>query len=248
MDFPETHWSVLARASLDGGPAAEEALERFCRSYRPAVLDFIRWTGVPAQDAEEVAQEFFLRLLASRAWRRAEPTQGRFRSFLLGALKHHIADLRRRGSAGKRGGGQLPVSLDELMESGMEFVPGIPDDAADQFDRDWAVRIVENALGAVALEARDSGRAAAFERLVPFLPVATDPPSYEALAESLGMSVPAAKSEVHRLRARFRNALRAEVARTVSAPHEIDIEMRHLHSVLAGAGFRNPGSGETRGR
>jgi hypothetical protein len=107
---------------------------------------------------------------------------------------------------------------------------------------------VENALEAVAVEARDSGRAATFERLVPFLPVATEPPSYEVLAQSLGMSVPAAKSEVHRLRARFRNALRAEVARTVSAPHEIDVEMRHLHSVLAGVGFRNPDSGETRGR
>lgn len=243
MEFPDTHWSLLARASLNGGPAAEEALERFCRSYRPPVLDFLRWSGVPSQDAEEVAQEFFLRLLASRAWRRAEPNQGRFRSFLLGALKHHLADARRRRGAAKRGGGTEDLSLDALLDEEASSLPDVAPDAAEHFDRDWAVQVVENALEAVGAEARATGREAAFERMLPFLPVGLEPPSYERLADGLGMTVAGAKTEVHRLRGRFRAAIRAEVARTVSAPHEIEEEMRHLHSVLGGAAFRHGPAG-----
>jgi RNA polymerase sigma-70 factor (ECF subfamily) len=245
LEFPDTHWSLLARASLNGEPAAQEALDRFCRSYRPAVLDFVRWCGTPPQDAEELAQEFFLRLLSSRAWRRAERSQGRFRTFLLGALKHHLADARRRRDAAKRGGGEAPLSLDEMLETESEPAVDLPEGAAAIFDRDWAVQVVENALEHVAAEARTAGRAAQFDQLVPFLPVGVEPPSYEVLAVDLGLTVGGAKSEVHRLRQRFRAALRAEIARTVSAPHEIDEEMRHLHSVLGSPGFESRPRTET---
>jgi RNA polymerase sigma-70 factor (ECF subfamily) len=245
LEFPDTHWSLLVRASLNGEPEAQEALDRFCRSYRPAVLEFIRWCGIPAQDAEEMAQDFFLRLLSSRAWRRAEQSQGRFRTFLLGALKHHLADARRRREAGKRGGGAVPHSLDELMETESEPALELPADAESVFDRDWAVQLVENALGNVATEAQSQGHADRFGALVPFLPIGMEPPSYDALAARLNLTVGAAKSEVHRLRQRFRMALRAEIARTVGAPHEIDEEMRHLHAVLGFPGFDSRVRGET---
>lgn len=233
-------------ASLNGEPAAQEALDRFCRSYRPAVIEFVRWCGHAPQDAEELAQEFFLRLLASRAWRRADRSQGRFRSFLLGALKHHLADARRRSGAEKRGGGLAATSLDELIDTDAEPRDlQLPDGAEQVFDRDWAVQVVENALNHVAHEVEEAGRTEHFSRLVTFLPIGAEPPSYEELATDLGMTVGGAKSEVHRLRQRFRAALRAEIARTVSAPHEIDVEMAHLHAVLGHPGFDSTKSSET---
>ncbi len=248
MEFPETHWSLLARASLNGEPAAQEALDRFCQSYRPAVVGFVRWCGHQPQDAEELAQEFFLRLLASRAWRRADRSQGRFRSFLLGALKHHLADARRRATAEKRGGGVAATSLEDLI--GTDAEPRdlkLPEGAEHEFDRDWAIQVVENALDQLTREVERGGRREHFNRLVPFLPIGAEPPSYENLADDLGMTIGGAKAEVHRLRQRFRTALRAEIARTVSAPHEIDVEMAYLHSVLGHPGFDSGKKLETPG-
>jgi RNA polymerase sigma factor (sigma-70 family) len=231
-------------ASLNGGTASREALNEFCLRYRPVILEFVQFSvsDHTQDDPEDVTQEFFLRLLESRAWKRADRARGRFRSFLLGALKHHLADRYRRRQAGKRGAAVTHLPFNEFEEavSGEEPLSVSVADAV--FDRSWALTMVENALESVAGALDAAGQGDRFKRLAVFLQAGSDNPPYDQLAPVLGLTVAGVKTEVHRLRKRFRQALRTEVARTVSAPHEIDTELAYLHSVLATTD--RPGAGE----
>jgi RNA polymerase sigma factor (sigma-70 family) len=239
LSFPTTHWSVLSAASLSGSTEARQALERLCDEYRPAVLEFLRCQGGSGEDPEDVTQEFFARLLTARAWKRANRSKGRFRSFLLGALKHHLADVHRRRQAGKRGGQAEHIPWEELGE---DFELGQDEAKPDLdrvFDRSWAETIVSNALEQTAQEMERAGEAERFLVLAVYLQAEESGPSYEQAASSLGTTVAGVKSEVHRLRKQFRLALRHQVARTVSAPHEIDGELTYLIEVLSASGSAN---------
>ena len=232
--FPTTRWSVLAAATLSGDVAGREALSRLCLDYRGPVVAFLRTRGFREEEAQDHTQEFFLRLLESRAWKRAERARGRFRTFLLGALMHTLAHARDRAGAEKRGGGNPVLSLDDLSANGFD-APAISPEATTEFDRAWAFGLMEAALAGVEREFREDNRAKEFVALRRFLPGPEAPPSYDAVALELDRSLGWVKSEIHRLRQRFRQALRAEVARTVSAPHEIDAELAFLRSILMGA-------------
>ncbi len=235
MPFPTTQWSLLAEASLSGDAEARGALARLCESYRPPVVAFLLQRGYPAGAAEDSTQEFFLRLLESRAWKRADRAQGRFRTFLLGTLMHVVGRVREREGAECRGGGVFIGSLDELGENGFE--PAAAVEQGDQvFDREWAGQLMDAALAGVARPYLEGGREGEWQVISRFLPGAGATPGYEEAAAQLGLSLPALKTAVHRVRQRFREELRAGVARTVSAAHEIDEELAYLHRVLSSPG------------
>jgi RNA polymerase sigma-70 factor (ECF subfamily) len=161
---------------------------------------------------------------------RADPFRGRFRSFLLGALVRFLADVRDRHLALKRGGRLAHISLEEWSETGPHSVH--PPDFVLAFDRGWAVALLEAALARVRAEYAAENKADQFLALVRFLPGAGAPPPYEEGARESDLSLPAFKSELHRFRMRIRTALREDIAQTVSAPHEIEVEFGHLREVL----------------
>ncbi len=231
MYFPTTHWSLLARATLTGETAGRQALEDLCRRYWSPLHEFIRARGYNQSEAEDLTQEFLLHLLEHSTLKKADRLRGRFRSFLLGALSRFLGDELDRRQAQKRGGGAAHVSLDESAE-----VAGAAGPGAVFFDREWALVILENALRTVQVEWEAGQGQTRFAVLCRFLPGSLETPSYEEAAAQLGLGLPALKSELHRLRQRFKAVVRQEIAATVSAPHEIDEEMDHLQQVLMDKG------------
>ena len=228
MFFPTTQWSVLAKAALDGETQAESALEDLCRRYWSPLREFIRLRGYPEAEAEDLTQGFLLHLLEHSTLKKADRLQGRFRSFLLGALVRFLADERARRLRQKRGG-QIPHL--SLEQQAFEMAT-TPDPGTIEFDREWAVVVLENAVRALQSEYAANQREKQFAVLRQFLPGASESPSYETACSQLGLSLPAFKSELHRLRRRFKMVVVLEVASTVSAPHEVDEEMAHLQQVL----------------
>lgn len=233
MAFPTTRWSLLAQATIHGDLAANAALAEFYRRYREPVVGFIARQPRQETQAEDLAQEFFLHLIQGSALRRADRARGRFRSFLLGALVRFLARERERAEAEKRGAGAAAVSLDAAAPCHDELT--VPADIAAAFDREWARDLILRARGEVEAAWRAKEGMREFAVLREFLPGATATPPYEAAAEQLGWPLARLKTEVHRLRRQFRDQVRAEVALTVDAPHEVDAEMSHLRAVLAGA-------------
>lgn len=232
--FPTTHWSLLAKASLDGNTEGRKALEELCRRYWEPVRQFIRNRGVSEAEAQDLTQDFILHVLEKSVFSRADRLQGRFRSFLLGALVRFLSDKADRRDALKRGGGVPHISFDS--DDPTARVPSASNQDASVFDREWALTILETAFDRVRHEYSAAARDGAFVVLKSFLPGATKPPSYEQAARQMGVTVAAFKSEVYRMRQRFRSVLREEVAQTVSAPHEIDAEIAHLQQVLMDPG------------
>jgi len=231
--FPTTHWSVLAVATLNGDSAGRAALAKICAEYRSPVINFLRSRGHSAEVSEDLAQEFFMHLLESAAWKRADRARGRFRTFLLGALMHVLDHRREHEQAKKRGGGLAVESLDALVESGLEPT-AIPPEVGRVFDREWALSLVEGALAGLEQEFTNEPRDAEnYLILKRFLPGTPQRLSYEAAAETLGVPLATAKTWVHRVRRRFRERLRTAVAVTVSAPHEIDEELIYLRQILS---------------
>ncbi len=247
MQFPTTRWDELARASLHGDAAARQALDEFCRRYWEPVNAFIRWKGHAAADAADLTQDFFLNFVETRSWRRADRERGKFRTFLLGALTHRLAKAYAHQARLKRGGDSPPVSLEETSDGAVQrmMLPSVPPADAAHFDREWAVRVLAVALMATREDYAAKGKGRLYETLRVFLTATCTPPSYEAVAAELGMGLGAVKSEIHRLRQALRTALRAEIGRTVSAPHEIDDEVRHLRKVLANYAEDFDAAGET---
>ena len=232
MYFPTTHWSVLAQASMSGESGARKALEDLCHRYWSPLKQFIRSRGYNEAEAEDLTQEFLLHVLEHSTLKRADRQVGRFRSFLLGALSRFLADAYDRRQAQKRGGGVSHISV-EAHEPKLE-IPAEGNEIA--FDREWALVILENALKGVTQEWQGPEAESRFAVLRRFLPGALETPSYEAAAAQLQLSVPALKSELHRLRQRFKALVRQEIANTVSAPHEIEQEMSYLQQVLMDRG------------
>ena len=236
MNFPTTNWTLLAEATLRGESSQAKSLSSLLEQYRPPVVHFLRQRGNNPQESDDLAQDLFLELLQSQAWRRVDRTKGRFRSFLLGVLMHVITRERRRNCAEKRGAGHLGLSLDELGEEGIELESPRTQDV-ELYDRQWALQLVNCALTDVETKYLASGKQHEWHVLVRFLPGAGEVPTYESAAADLAMKLPTLKSTVHRIRQQFRESLRQAVARTVSAAHEIDDELAYLHRVLCSPGL-----------
>jgi RNA polymerase sigma factor (sigma-70 family) len=229
MYFPTTQWSLLARASLNGETTAREALEELCRRYWSPLHQFIQSRGHSESEAQDLTQDFILHLIEHSSLKRADRLRGKFRSFLLGALVRFLANDYKRRRAQKRGAGEVHLVLDDNPD----LACAIPPDAV-LFDREWAEALLENAMRLV--ESEYDTRKGEFAVLRRFLPGSLEVPTYEEAAAQLRLSLPALKSELHRLRLRIRDAVRDEIASTVSAPHEIDEEVAYLHEVLMDKG------------
>jgi RNA polymerase sigma factor (sigma-70 family) len=230
-EFEETHWSVVLTAGLKDTKRADEALARLCQTYWPPLYSFVRRRGYSPHDAQDLTQDFFARLLEKGLAAAADPKRGRFRSFLLTSLKNFLANKWDRAQAQKRGGGAVILSWDaEAVEALYAREPASPVTPEVSYDRLCALTLMEQAME--KLERENVERAAQFARLKDFL---TSPPTaggYDAIAVDLQMPAGSVAVAVHRLRARFRQLLRAEVAQTVATAAEVDDELRHLCEAL----------------
>ncbi len=234
MHFPTTHWSLLAKATLDGETKSRAALEELCRRYWRPLNDFIQSRGHSAAEADDLTQAFLLHIIERSVFRRADQRRGRFRSFLLGALSRFLGDERDRRAAQKRGGQAVHMSLEE--EGAEEAIGVVSTEESFRFDRAWAVTILRASLALAQDEYRMEGRETLFASLSSFLPGTNQTPSYDQAAAICGLSPAAFNSELHRLRRRVRELTRDEVMQTVSAPHEIEEELEHLKRVLMDRG------------
>jgi len=227
--FPNTRWSLVAAA---GTPRSEqerrEALESLCRSYWYPVYAFIRHQGREAEEAKDLTQEFFLGVLGGSFFSRAAQEKGRFRNFLLGAVKHYLSDSSDRERAWKRGRGAplLPFDFD-FGESAYLCEPSHGETPERIFQRKWARAVLDRAVGNLREEFVNDGKSDRFERLKGFLG-GSGPVKVAELAQEFGVSEPALKSSIHRLRMRYRDLLRDEVAATLDNPAEVDEELRFL--------------------
>jgi RNA polymerase sigma-70 factor (ECF subfamily) len=232
--FPDTHWSLVLVAAHDGQPEAQNALASLFRSYWYPLFAHLRGRGHSQHDAEELLQSFFVHLFENQTLTRADRVKGSFRGFLIGCLKYFLADQLERAGAYKRGGHTKIISIDAQAAESRLLEDTSADPASDverAFDRRWARLIMERALA--ELEMLYTARPDVYPALKGFLTL-TDESRYQDVAAALNVSPSVVKTTVHRMRKQFREFLRREVAMTVSAPHEIDDELRHLVQVLAG--------------
>lgn len=222
---------MLAEATLHGDASGQASLARLCEQYRRPVVAYLRARGLGPEEVEDVAQDFFLKLLETRVWKRADPARGRFRTFMLAVLNNLLLHRVRHEARQKRGGNVETDSLDWLSEEGLEVAMPEPVDAA-AFDREWALTLVHDAVATVAKEYERRRAGAEFAVLRQFLPGPTTPPSYETAAAELHTTETAMRTAVSRLRTKFREVLREAVSLTVNAPHEVDDELRYLAALL----------------
>jgi RNA polymerase sigma-70 factor (ECF subfamily) len=232
--FQTTSWSLVLTAAHDPAVDSRPALERLCEAYWNPVFAFIRRNGYDQDQAQDLTQEFFSLMVEKNFLDVADPHRGRFRSFLLTAVKHFLSNQRDRSNALKRGGGEVPVPLDFVIADDSYTPAGAnPDTPESLFERRWALALLEHAMAKLRAEFASAGRTRQFESLVPFLNRDSTGTRYEELSEQLGISAGALRTLVHRMRRRYRDLLRAEIAETVASAEEIDDEIRFLTSVLS---------------
>lgn len=231
--FATTHWSVVLKAGEDISPAGTVALEKLCRTYWFPLFAFLRRKGHPEEDAKDLTQQFFTRLLERKDFQTLDARKGKFRTFLLASLTHFLANERDHAQAAKRGGGRIPISLDAISPEQFQRLEPATNLSPDKlFDQRWAMTLLEEAVGRLRAEMVRADKGVQFEQTKSFL---TDDPrdgDYATVAERLGVPSQSVAVLVHRLRQRYRELVRAEVANTVSSPTEVAEEMRHLYAAL----------------
>ena len=232
--FATTHWSVVAQSALTDVPEAGNALAQLCEMYWPPIYSFIRRRGYSPPDAQDLTQSFFAFFLRTKAYARTDQLQGKFRSFLLASVKNFLADNWDREQAIRRGRDYQFVSLDqETGETFYDAASAADSTAESLFELRWAKSLTEGALKSLREELQAEGKAKLFEELKSFLIGGSVLPSYDEASARMGLPRATVKTHVHRLRQRYREIVRREVARTVSSPHEIDEELRYLCNALA---------------
>lgn len=234
--FRTTRWSLILAARAGGEPGSEEALARLCETYWHPVYSFVRRSGYPPDDAMDLTQGYFLRLIEKGTLGEVRPEAGRFRSFVLASLKHFLANARRDAAALKRGGGQAPVSLDAAdVESRYTLEPADARTPETAYERQWALALIDRAHASLRAELEEAGRRDHYAQLSGYLTGDDPARPYREVAAALGMSEPAVKMAVSRLRRRFGRLLRREIALTVDDESEVEDEVRHLLRSVAGA-------------
>jgi RNA polymerase sigma factor (sigma-70 family) len=227
--FATTRWTMVATAGRSSDAEAAGALEDLCRTYWSPLYGYLRGRGYGAEEAQDLTQGFFAGLLERQALRLADQTRGRFRAFLLTALKRYVINQHEREAASRRGGHyvRFPLDFDEAERTyAMEHRN---DDTPERvFDRKWAAIVLDRTLIRLRQECAAGGRGPAAHVLLPYLTDTGDLPTYREAAESLELSEGAVKVAVHRLRQRFGAILRLEVGETVLDPESVDDEMREL--------------------
>ena len=230
-EFQTTRWSMVLRAG-EPGAKAREALSNLCEAYWYPLYAYVRRQGHSAHDAQDLTQEFFARLLERGGVGDVAPGLGRFRTWLLTALKHFLINEWHRARAQKRGGGAVHVSMDDDAEARYLREPADPLTAEKLFDRRWALTLLDRVLARLGREMAETGKAAHFEALKFCL--SGEKRAYTEVAATLGMTEGAVKVAVHRLRERYRALIRAEIMETVADPDEVDGELRDLFAALGG--------------
>ncbi len=230
--FTTTHWSVVLEAQGQSR-AAQEALEKLCRTYWRPVYSFVRRQGARPEEAEDLTQSFFALLLERCDFDAVRKEKGRLRSYLLTSLKHFLASEQRRTMTAKRGKGQRLIPLEELSASKRtEVEPADPLSADRLYERRWAVTLMEQVLRRLKDEYRTAGNAALFDSLKQLLPDEPGAPSRAEIASQLGMTENALRQAFHRFRHRYQVLLREEISHTVAIASDIEDELRHLIAVL----------------
>lgn len=232
VGFVTTRWSLVL-AAQGNSPAAEAALEALCRGYWRPLYGFVRRSGFSREEAEDLTQAFFARLLERRDLDAVRKEKGRLRSYLLVALKHFLANERERVRAIKRGEGRRLLSLDEMKEAeGGGFEPADPFTPEQIYERSWAHTVLETALARLQQEYSGAENGALFDFLKVLLADEPGRPSQAEIATKLTMTENALKQAFHRFRQRYRQLLREEIAHTVGTLSDIEDEMRHLIAAL----------------
>jgi RNA polymerase sigma factor (sigma-70 family) len=233
--FVTTHWSAVLSAGHSHTPRGRHALERLCETYWFPLYAYLRRRGRSPEDAQDLTQEFFARLLEGNRIRTADQNKGRFRSFLLTGMNNFLADEWDKARAQKRGGGPRTVPLQfDTVESryGSEPIDNVTPER--NFERRWALTLLDDVLKRLGAEYEREGKADLFAALNPCLVGDRTSQPYHELSQKIGMTESAVKSAVHRLRRRYRQLLREEIASTVASADEVDDELKHLSTVLAG--------------
>ena len=231
--FTTTRWTLVMAAVSQSASGASQALEELCTRYWPPLYSFARRRGYTIEESQDLTQSFFARLLEKGSLSAADRQRGRFRSFLLASFKHFLANEWDREHAQKRGGGAAPIPIETNVAEG--FYARHPADSETPevvFERQWATGVLERATAALKAECEGAGRGALFECLEGYLEGEKSRGGYATAAGVLGMTEGSVKVTVHRLRRRYRDLLRAEVAATVENDTEIEDEIRHLIAVL----------------
>ena len=224
---------MLTAGGHDTG-RAHTALENLCRTYWYPLYAYVRRRGQSPENAQDLTQEFFARLLERNWIEHADRQKGRFRSFLLSAMSHFLSDQWDKARAQKRGGGRPPLPLEfDTAETRFTREPSDPVTPEQNFERRWALTLLDEVLRRLRAEYEQDGRAELFQALHPCLVGERTAQPYSELAAKLNVSEGTVKAAVHRLRQKYRQLLREEIAQTVAGPGEIDEELRHLFAVLA---------------
>jgi DNA-directed RNA polymerase specialized sigma24 family protein len=231
--FKTTRWTTVLSAGTRRDTSGYEALSSLCGAYWYPLYAFVRRKGHSVEDAQDLTQAFFARLLEHGTLASADREKGRFRTFLLTALDRFMKNEWEKTRALKRGGGMAPISLDAgQAEERYGTEPACVVPAEILFDRGWALALLERAMDRLEADYAKTGRAGLFVQLKDFLVAQGDEGTYSAVAAAAGLSEGAARVAVHRLRRRFREVFREELAETV-APEELEDELRHLRAVLS---------------
>ena len=234
MAFTTTHWSVVLEAQGET-PAAQRALEMLCQTYWRPLYGFVRRQGLGREEAQDLVQEFFARVLEHRNLSAVRREKGRLRSYLLVSLKRFLVSERHRASGVKRYESGPHIRLDELTDSEITEFELTETLSADRlFERRWALAVLEQVLTRLESEYRAANNGQLFERLKEFLVGEQGPPRQAEIGVEMGMTEDAVKQAFHRFRQRYRVLLREEIAHTVTAPGDVEDELRHLVSVLRG--------------
>lgn len=231
--FVTTRWSRVIRAGAAERDEAQEALASLCQDYWRPLFQFARRAGRSVEEAQDLTQGFLCELIESNTFARADRTRGRFRSFLLAAFVHFMANEQRQQNAQKRGGGQIRLSIEE--EIGAE-PPNLVDHATPElhYERSWAYTLLARVLAKLQHDYEAVGRGALFQTLHPHLSGGGGHPSHADLGAALKMTEGAISTALHRMRRRYGELLRAEIAETVESEGEVEEELRHLLRVIAG--------------
>jgi RNA polymerase sigma-70 factor (ECF subfamily) len=235
--FPTTRWTLIAEARLDESREARRALEELCAAYWRPLYDFVRARGLGAEDAQDVVQGFFAEFLARDDIRAVDGARGRFRSYLMGAVRNYLSDARDRLRALKRGGHVAHVPLELDFDDGERRYRVLLSPELDPerlFDRQWARTVLDRVLGRLRGDHVKAGQLERYEVLIDHVVGSMAGEGYADAASRLGLSEGAAKVAAHRLRKRYLEVLREEIADTVSDPREVDAEIRYLLQALGG--------------
>ena len=233
--FATTHWSVVLQAGIKDSPRAEAALAEIYRAYWYPLYAFVRGRGYEMHDAQDIAQDFFAALLKKNYLDCVNRDKGRFRSYLLGALKHFLTNEWHKANREKRGGKHTLIALDEMLaEDRWKQEPAHDATPEKIYERNWAETLLERIVLRLRSEHDRAGKGRHFEVLKVFLSGEKNQESYARIALQLDMSAAAVKVAVYRLRQRYRELLRAEIASTVVHPGEVEDELRYLVAVLRG--------------